>query len=100
MGLFSREKSNENAAPAVSQGDSKITDQLKGQIKQEIAVANATELVSKASESCFNLCLQKPYNTNNDTCIDQCLAKYLRSWNIISKTYVSRIQEAANAGEI
>lgn len=77
-----------------------IAKELKNQIAQELAVANATELVNKISENCFEKCLTSPYATRNDACIDQCLAKYMRSWNVISKAYICRIQNASASGEI
>ncbi|CAI4062725.1 protein translocase subunit TIM13 SKDI_07G4350 [Saccharomyces kudriavzevii IFO 1802] len=77
-----------------------IAKELKNQISQELAVANATELVNKISENCFEKCLNSPYSSRNDACIDQCLAKYMRSWNVISKAYISRIQNASASGEI
>ena len=76
------------------------TQKLKSQIQQELAVVNATELVNKVSENCFEKCLMAPYQEGNDPCIDQCLAKYMRSWNVISKTYIARIQNASTTGEI
>lgn len=84
-------------APAAS---GNIKDQLKSQIAQELAVANATELVSKVTENCFEKCLDAPYNNTQEGCVDQCLAKYMRSWNAISKAYISRIQQASTSGEI
>lgn len=75
-------------------------DAFKQQISQEIAVANATDLVSKVSDNCFEKCLQRPYSAGNEACVDQCLTKYMRAWNVISKTYIDRIQNASTSGEI
>lgn len=77
-----------------------IAAQLKEQVKQELAIANATELVNKASDNCFEQCLIPPYSSNNNGCVDDCLAKYLRSWNVVSKAYIARIQDASKSGEI
>ncbi|KAJ9571345.1 uncharacterized protein HLK63_H09361 [Nakaseomyces glabratus] len=82
-----------------SASDNKV-QAFKQQIAQEIAVANATDLVNKVSENCFEKCLQSPYKDGNEGCVDQCLAKYMRSWNVISKTYINRIQDASTTGEI
>ncbi|KAL3231356.1 Mitochondrial import inner membrane translocase subunit TIM13 [Nakaseomyces bracarensis] len=73
---------------------------FKQQISQEIAVANATDLVGKVSDNCFEKCLQRPFSNGNEACVDQCLAKYMRAWNVISKTYIDRIQNASTSGEI
>lgn len=72
-----------------------IKKELQDQIAQELAVANATELVSKISENCFEKCVQLPGQrllSNEDQCVNLCLEKYMRSWNVISKAYISRIQ--------
>lgn len=83
-----------------SNASSGITNQVKTQISQELAVANATELVNKVTENCFEKCLNSPYTDRNEACVDQCLIKYMRSWNIVSKAYISRIQQASTSGEI
>lgn len=98
--LFGKKESTEGTAIASSLTQDPAALQVKQQIQQELAIANATELVSKVSENCFEKCLQAPFSQGNDPCIDQCLAKYMRSWNVISKTYVARIQDASNTGEI
>lgn len=77
-----------------------VTGKVKSQISQELAVANATELVNKVTENCFEKCLHSPYTDRNEPCVDQCLIKYMRSWNIVSKAYISRIQQASTSGEI
>lgn len=72
-----------------------VKNQLQEQISQELAVANATELVNKITQNCFDKCVLQPQESitaQQDGCINQCLEKYMRSWNVISKTYISRIQ--------
>ncbi|ODV59621.1 protein translocase subunit TIM13 ASCRUDRAFT_76981 [Ascoidea rubescens DSM 1968] len=71
--------------------DNDFKRKLKEQISQELAVENATLLVEKISNNCFEKCPMA-----DDLCVNQCLEKYMRSWNIISKTYISRIQKASN----
>ncbi|AET40969.1 protein translocase subunit TIM13 Ecym_7118 [Eremothecium cymbalariae DBVPG len=80
--------------------NSNVKTQLKNQISQELAVANATELVNKVTENCFEKCLSAPYSIGQDGCVDQCLAKYMRSWNTISQAYIARIQQASADGDI
>ncbi|CCE65840.1 hypothetical protein TPHA_0N00590 [Tetrapisispora phaffii CBS 4417] len=77
-----------------------VSQKLKEQISQELAIANATELVNKTTENCFEKCLTSPYNSGNENCVDQCLAKYMKSWNTVSKAYIARIQQASTSGEI
>lgn len=72
-----------------------VKTQLQEQIGQELAVANATELVNKITQNCFDKCILQPQDQitpQQDACLNQCLEKYMRSWNVISKTYISRIQ--------
>ncbi|KAG0685651.1 protein translocase subunit [Kluyveromyces marxianus] len=92
--------SSSSAQPKASTSTNDVKTQLKSQISQELAVANATELVNKVTENCFEKCLNAPYTTTQDNCVDQCLAKYMRSWNAISKAYIARIQQASVNGEI
>ncbi|KAH3899054.1 probable Mitochondrial import inner membrane translocase subunit TIM13 [Saccharomycodes ludwigii] len=71
-----------------------LVSELKQQISQELAIANATELVNKVTENCFETCMKTPYAEGNDSCVDSCLAKYMRSWNSISRAYIQRIQQS------
>ena len=85
-----------NVSPSQSQQAKK---DIQNQITQELAVANATELVSKITENCFEKCISQPatsLNSQEDYCVNQCLEKYMRSWNVISKAYITRIQQSNN----
>lgn len=82
-----------NPAPLLAQD---VKTQLQDQIKQELAVANATELVNKITQNCFDKCILQPQDQitpQQSGCVNQCLEKYMRSWNVISKTYIARIQK-------
>ncbi|SCU85805.1 LADA_0D09824g1_1 [Lachancea dasiensis] len=92
--------SQQQTAPASTAKAVNVKEQLKTQIAQELAVANASELVNKVTENCFEKCLTSPYSSGEEGCVDQCLAKYMRSWNVVSKAYVARIQQASTSGEI
>lgn len=72
-----------------------LKQDIQDQIGQELAVANATELVNKVSENCFEKCISNPSSSltgPEELCINQCLEKYMRSWNVVSKAYITRIQ--------
>lgn len=88
-----------SSSPQLSSADG-LTSQVKTQISQELAVANATELVNKVTENCFEKCLKSPFSERNEPCVDECLVKYMKSWNIVSKAYIARIQQASASGEI
>lgn len=83
-----------SAAPASQ--PLQVKQQIQDQISQELAVANATELVNKITENCFDKCIHQPQQTltaQENGCINQCLEKYMRLWNVVSKSYISRIQQ-------
>ncbi|AMD22799.1 HHR030Cp [Eremothecium sinecaudum] len=85
--------------PTIPQTDpSNIKDKLKTQISHELAVANLTELVNAVTENCFKNCQKAPFNSQDNGCVDKCLVKYMRCWNIISQSYVERIQQTSSSG--
>ncbi|XP_018575825.1 mitochondrial import inner membrane translocase subunit Tim13-B [Anoplophora glabripennis] len=70
-------------------------DELMDQVKQQIAVANAQELLTKMTEKCFKKCISKPgtsLDSSEQKCIAMCMDRYMDSWNLISKAYSTRIQ--------
>lgn len=97
-------------------------DQLMSEVKQQIAVANAQELLTvstttndlrrvtfhqnnqfnisfllqKMTEKCFKKCVAKPgtsLGNSEQKCIAMCMDRFMDSWNLISRTYVKRIQQ-------
>lgn len=96
MGLFS---SSSSSPKEVDTKASPVVDKVKGQISQELAVTNATELVGKISDNCFEKCIQQPQDrvsAQENHCLGLCMEKYMRSWNVISRAYISRIQQSSN----
>lgn len=91
--------STSTSTGATSGQSQQVKQQIQEQISQELAVANATELVNKITENCFEKCVEQPQNGLNpqqDACVNQCLEKYMRSWNVVSKSYITRIQQSSN----
>ncbi|KAK9432712.1 Tim10/DDP family zinc finger-domain-containing protein [Lipomyces doorenjongii] len=91
------DKKDSGAAP--TSGDSSnvnsIKENLQAQILQEIALTNATELISKISNNCYEKCILNPgssLSTADATCLDQCSEKYIQAWNTISRRYLARVQ--------
>ncbi|KAF2763388.1 hypothetical protein EJ05DRAFT_447791 [Pseudovirgaria hyperparasitica] len=71
------------------------------QIQQEAAVTNARSLVEKLNDHCFERCVPKPSTSlskNEETCMSQCIEKYMAAWNAVSKVYVGRLQRDQAAG--
>ncbi|XP_014244755.1 mitochondrial import inner membrane translocase subunit Tim13 [Cimex lectularius] len=70
-------------------------DELMETVKQQIAVANAQELLTKMTEKCFKKCIGKPgasLDSSEQKCVLMCMDRYMDSWNLVSKTYGNRIQ--------
>ncbi|EDW70966.1 mitochondrial import inner membrane translocase subunit Tim13 [Drosophila novamexicana] len=65
------------------------------QVRQQIAVANAQEMLSKMTEKCFKKCIYKPGKALDGTeqrCITQCMDRFLDTWNLVSRTYGNRLE--------
>lgn len=87
---------NDKVVP-VSDTD-RLKQQLKERTEQELAVADVTELINNMTRNCFDLCFETPGESVTPAqkrCTDMCLQKYMASWDILSKVYVSRIQESS-----
>ncbi|KAG8908333.1 protein translocase subunit [Tulasnella sp. 403] len=75
---------------------------VKEQIRREIAVANAQELVSKIHTNCFEKCVTKPsgsLSSSEETCLSRCMERYMEAFNIVSKTYVDRLAKERAAAQ-
>ncbi|KAG0320233.1 Mitochondrial import inner membrane translocase subunit Tim13 [Dissophora globulifera] len=76
--------------------------QVMDQVRGELALANAQELVNKINEKCFARCVLKPggkLDNSEQTCVANCMDRYMEAWNIVSRTYIGRVQrEAQNMG--
>ncbi|TFL04007.1 Tim10/DDP family zinc finger-domain-containing protein [Pterulicium gracile] len=74
-------------------------EMLMDSVRREIALQNAQELMNKANEKCFERCITKPgtaLSGSEQTCLSRCLDRYMEAFNIVSKTYITRIsQESA-----
>ncbi|KAH8286855.1 hypothetical protein KR018_002901 [Drosophila ironensis] len=69
--------------------------ELMSQVKQQIALANAQEMLSKMTEKCFKKCVHKPgkaLDTTEQRCISQCMDRFMDAWNLVSRTYGNRLQ--------
>ncbi|GFG37592.1 hypothetical protein Cfor_12679 [Coptotermes formosanus] len=70
-------------------------DELMEQVKQQIAVANAQELLTKMTEKCFKKCIIKPgtsLDNSEQKCVAMCMDRYMDAWNLVSKAYSNRLQ--------
>ncbi|GAA6011608.1 hypothetical protein JCM10207_002677 [Rhodosporidiobolus poonsookiae] len=70
-------------------------DQIKQEVTQQLALANAQELINKMNEKCFARCITKPSETltpNDQACLSRCTDRFLEAFNLISAKYVQRVQ--------
>ncbi|KAK7870094.1 hypothetical protein R5R35_011075 [Gryllus longicercus] len=70
-------------------------DELMEQVKTQIAVANAQELLTKMTEKCFKKCISKPgtsLDSSEQKCVAMCMDRYMDTWNLVSRAYSNRIQ--------
>ncbi|GBC01827.1 hypothetical protein RclHR1_04350003 [Rhizophagus clarus] len=69
------------------------------QVRNELALANAQELINKINEKCFSKCITKPGNkleSSEQTCVAKCMDRYMEAWNIVSRAYISRVQRESH----
>ncbi|KLO11560.1 hypothetical protein SCHPADRAFT_806933, partial [Schizopora paradoxa] len=67
---------------------------IMNQVRSELALSNAQELINKINEKCFTKCVTKPSTSlsgSEETCLSRCLDRYMEAFNIVSKTYTSRL---------
>ncbi|KAJ7650446.1 Tim10/DDP family zinc finger-domain-containing protein [Roridomyces roridus] len=65
-------------------------------IKQEVALSAAQTLMNSVNERCFKACVQKPgtsLGSSEQTCLARCQDRYLEAFNIVRKTYMSRLSK-------
>ncbi|KAJ1647266.1 protein translocase subunit [Coemansia asiatica] len=72
-------------------------DEVKQRVRKEMAMANAQELVNNINKNCYQMCLSKNPGTSisssDETCLARCMDKFLASWDVVSRAYVSRVQQ-------
>jgi len=79
-------------------------EQIIQQVRGEMALANAQELMNTTNEKCYLKCVTKvgPALSNSEqTCLSRCLERYMEAFSIVSRSYTSRLSRermAANSG--
>ncbi|KAI3654475.1 hypothetical protein MP228_000529 [Amoeboaphelidium protococcarum] len=71
-------------------------DQIMDQVRAEMAVLNAQELLNTMNDKCFKKCVTKPgtkLDSSEQTCLAKCMDRYMDAWNIVSKAYHFRVQK-------
>ncbi|KAJ1837491.1 protein translocase subunit, partial [Coemansia sp. RSA 2708] len=68
-------------------------DDVMQQVKSELAMANAQELISNINKHCFKLCVPRPgssLSSSEQDSLGRCVDKYLASWDTVSRAYVAK----------
>ncbi|XP_072018849.1 mitochondrial import inner membrane translocase subunit Tim13-like [Amphiura filiformis] len=82
-------------AGAGGQMSSAQRGELMTQVKTQIALVNAQELLQKMTDKCFKKCVYKPgsaLDNSEQKCIALCMDRYMDSWNTVSRSYQQRLQ--------
>ncbi|ORY85111.1 Tim10/DDP family zinc finger-domain-containing protein [Protomyces lactucae-debilis] len=89
--------------PLSELGGSNKVQQLKAQVRQEMSVAHAQDLVSKMTSACFDKCVPNPESSltgGQIKCISQCNNLYTQAWGVIQRSYIERVQQEQSAGNL
>ncbi|KAK4123728.1 hypothetical protein N657DRAFT_572890 [Parathielavia appendiculata] len=63
---------------------------------QATNAANARTLIENINEKCFERCVPKPGSSllsSEQTCLTQCMEKYMAAWNEVNAAYIRRLQQ-------
>ncbi|KAL4403001.1 protein translocase subunit [Malassezia pachydermatis] len=78
-------------------------DAIKQRVANEIAMANAQQLIGKATDKCYLKCVTAPGQSlsgKEQTCVERCLERYFEAFNIVSATYVRRVAAERATGAL
>jgi len=91
-------------SPSGSVSGQPSKEQVMAQVKQQIAVAQAQELLTEMSDKCFKKCVYSPssaLSSSEQKCLDNCSGRFMEVFNLINTTYMKRLgQEMSGAGGI
>ncbi|KDQ15811.1 hypothetical protein BOTBODRAFT_157552 [Botryobasidium botryosum FD-172 SS1] len=90
-----------SSAPSASVDMAAKKQAIMDQVKNEIAMANAQELINVGNDRCYDKCITKPstsLSSSDETCLSRCMERYMEAFNIVSRTYIARVtRERQNA---
>ncbi|KAF8501440.1 Tim10/DDP family zinc finger-domain-containing protein [Russula emetica] len=72
-------------------------------VRNELALANAQELINKTNDKCFAKCVTKPstsLSSSEETCLSRCFDRYMDAFNIVSRTYTARLAKERLEGQL
>ncbi|TFY74994.1 hypothetical protein EWM64_g9016 [Hericium alpestre] len=83
------------SSPSSSPADATARKEaVMAQVRNELALVNAQELMNKTNEKCFAKCVTKPstsLSSSEETCLARCLDRYMEAFNIVSRSYTQRL---------
>ncbi|XP_059470519.1 mitochondrial import inner membrane translocase subunit Tim13-like [Neocloeon triangulifer] len=74
-------------------------EELMDQVKQQMAIMTAQELLSKMTEKCFKKCVTKPgtsLDSSEQKCVAMCMDRFMDSFNLVSRSYSNRLLQERN----
>ncbi|KAI8925587.1 Tim10/DDP family zinc finger-domain-containing protein [Entophlyctis helioformis] len=80
---------------AGSRSEPMDTKDIMAQVRQELALQNFQEMLSKVIPKCFSKCVLKPgtkLDSSEQTCIVRCADSYQQAFGLVSRTYLARLQ--------
>ncbi|XP_062139916.1 mitochondrial import inner membrane translocase subunit Tim13-like [Drosophila sulfurigaster albostrigata] len=69
------------------------------QIRQEIALANAQQMLKKITVNCFKKCVEKPsvsLTKYEERCLIQCMDRFMDSIKVVTLSYSRRLQKESS----
>ncbi|KAI5477693.1 mitochondrial import inner membrane translocase subunit tim13 [Pseudohyphozyma bogoriensis] len=78
-----------------------LSESIAHHFSHRTALANAQELINKMNEKCFEKCITKPgpsLSSSDEACITKCTERFLEAFNIVSKSYVTRVSKERESG--
>ncbi|KAJ1816481.1 protein translocase subunit [Coemansia sp. RSA 2675] len=85
-----------NSAPSQGTGTGARKEDVMQQVKQELAMANAQELINSINRQCYKMCIPNPgpsLSSSEQASLSRCMDKYLASWDTVSRAYVARVTQ-------
>nr|CUU97752.1 hypothetical transcript [Hymenolepis microstoma] len=74
--------------------------QIMEQMKAEVAIASARDLMDQLTNKCFEKCITRPgtsLDNSEQKCLSNCMDRYMDSMNFVSKVFLARLrQESSN----
>lgn len=61
-------------------------EEIKSEVKNQIALANFNELIQKLRLKCLDRCANKDFSQNDTLCLGRCVDRYMEAWDVVYQT--------------